>query len=367
MKNSHPLNILIIIICIIILVLILILILISRNDNKDSQNKDYSQKINNPLSQLRICGTGNEGDKGRCEDYNDSNDKYRLKGISVTAAIWNKKTLPDGILAIAFLNDPPVNFKKTFEKCDFLDDGSIVFPKDHDFVDGSSSLDYIGAKFDPLEKVLKNTKNIKQSIMQIIRERYCVLTGIDIVEVPNWIPNYVRQVHITINFDSNNGSWSALGSKSMERRPSMNFAWFDVGTVLHEFGHAFGLLHEHQSPYKIPFFTGIDWNKPELYAWAKRTQGWDEAKVNEQIINPLSIFEVRGTWYDSESIMLYFFPGILTKDKKGTRQNRRLSKIDVTYIYSLYNFDSVPRKTPEDFYREVYNEYITPKNVEICV
>jgi hypothetical protein len=355
MKKTYKFN-FFICICIIIIILLLILKL-----------KHKSSITNlNELSQLRICGTGNKGNKGRCGYYQNKDNK--LKGISIPEAVWNKKTLPEQQINIAFLNDPPKDFKKTFANCEFLDDGSVIFPKDYVFPEGNVPSDYIGVKFDPLEKIVKDTKNIKESILKIIRERYCPLTGIEIRVIPNDLPSWVIPNHITITFNSGGGSWSALGSKSVEKRPSMNFAWFDVGTVLHEFGHAFGLLHEHQSPYKIPFFTGIDWDKPELYAWAKRTQGWDEAMVNQQILNPLSIFDVRGTWFDSESIMLYFFPAILTKNKKSTRQNRRFSQIDVSYLSSLYTeFDLFPKITPQEFYEKVYGEKMYESKIEICV
>jgi len=66
---------------------------------------------------------------------------------------------------------------------------------------------------------------------------------------------------IRISFDSSNGSWSYVGTdiKSIDPEdPTMNLGWIDAtspaisasdrGTILHEFGHVLGLLHEHQSP-----------------------------------------------------------------------------------------------------------------------
>jgi len=40
----------------------------------------------------------------------------------------------------------------------------------------------------------------------------------------------------------------------------MNLGFVDRPTVLHEFGHALGLIHEHQSPFK----GGFEWNKDEV-------------------------------------------------------------------------------------------------------
>lgn len=66
---------------------------------------------------------------------------------------------------------------------------------------------------------------------------------------------------IRISFDSYNGSWSYVGKEIEEisnKKPTMNLGWIDResstisasdrGTILHEFGHALGLMHEHQSP-----------------------------------------------------------------------------------------------------------------------
>jgi hypothetical protein len=41
---------------------------------------------------------------------------------------------------------------------------------------------------------------------------------------------------------------------------TMNLGFFDKATVLHEFGHAIGLIHEHQSPFK----GGFEWDKDEV-------------------------------------------------------------------------------------------------------
>ena len=73
------------------------------------------------------------------------------------------------------------------------------------------------------------------------------------------------------------GSWSYLGTDALgidKKEPSINFGWFSFGipadniegTILHEFGHALGLIHEHQSP-----AAKINWNKPFIYrelSWA---------------------------------------------------------------------------------------------------
>lgn len=68
---------------------------------------------------------------------------------------------------------------------------------------------------------------------------------------------------IRITFNPDLGSWSYVGlgcksSKIKATDPTMNLGWIDdksanldpneKGTILHEFGHALGMMHEHQSP-----------------------------------------------------------------------------------------------------------------------
>lgn len=68
---------------------------------------------------------------------------------------------------------------------------------------------------------------------------------------------------IRISFDTDKaaGSWSYVGQESLSQpagSATMNLGWIDdksstlsdtdKGTILHEFGHVLGLMHEHQSP-----------------------------------------------------------------------------------------------------------------------
>jgi len=73
---------------------------------------------------------------------------------------------------------------------------------------------------------------------------------------------------IRIAFDSQGGSWSFVGKDNIDidvSKPTMNLGWLDGssdtitdnerGVILHEFGHAIGLLHEHQSPLRSDKIT----------------------------------------------------------------------------------------------------------------
>ena len=71
--------------------------------------------------------------------------------------------------------------------------------------------------------------------------------------------NNVNDAQIKVEFSDDNRSWSWIG-RDVLFNPlgfyTMHFGWFDSNTkesefkrtILHEFGHALGFIHEHQSP-----------------------------------------------------------------------------------------------------------------------
>jgi hypothetical protein len=211
----------------------------------------------------------------------------------------------------------------------FLNDGSNTRYKTAD--------EFPGAKVDPLQyefdRQHKNkTFDMKKAVKRIVEERINPLIkghlNFNFIEDKNLAV-------IRIQFNEMGGCSSQIGSQAKKIEDTniatMQFSWFDVGTVLHEFGHALGLIHEHQNPKG----KNIDWNKPALYAWGEKI-GWDRDKVDEQIIQRMDINSVNGSDYDPKSIMLYFYPPEVTKDNKGTSQNLVLSDTDKKTINDQY-------------------------------
>ncbi|WDD90942.1 hypothetical protein Bsp3421_000828 [Burkholderia sp. FERM BP-3421] len=150
---------------------------------------------------------------------------------------------------------------------------------------------------------------------------------------------------IRIGFDEP-GYWSYIGTDSISNQltkqhlTSMNFQGFDKappaeprfsGIVLHEFGHALGFHHQHQSP-----ASGCDkeYNWPVVYAFYKKTYGWNKQMVDtnvRQLIADRSAFD----WSkdDPASIMVYATtdPKLLYKGTKSPcffHENDVLSALD---------------------------------------
>jgi serralysin len=145
---------------------------------------------------------------------------------------------------------------------------------------------------------------------------------------------------ITVGFSETDGTWSEIGKYSESKAISMNYSalhandsdyWYRY-YVLHEFGHALGLMHEHQSPN-----AHIVWNLPALYNYCSDKFGWNAAMVKTNILDFFSD-NVTATRYDPASIMLYDFPdSLVISGNVPTVGNSHISKLDSITIDSLYN------------------------------
>jgi hypothetical protein len=151
---------------------------------------------------------------------------------------------------------------------------------------------------------------------------------------------------IRISFSADPGSWSAVGTDALAERyfpkhqPTMNYGWLRADTadaeyarvVLHEFGHALGLIHEHQNPK-----SKLKWNKAEVYrVFSGAPNFWDKATIDFNILKRYSRSQTNSTEFDPDSIMLYAFPGSLFLDGNGTKSNNHLSNSDKLFIADQY-------------------------------
>lgn len=173
-------------------------------------------------------------------------------------------------------------------------------------------------------------------------------------KVANYAQEWTRDANLSFAFDNHpqaqiriafldNGSWSAVGVMALDRerypldRPTMNFGWLSADlpedefayVVLHEFGHALGMLHEHQGP-----ATGIRWNTQAIIEdFAGR---WTPGQIEREILSRYHGPETQFTAFDPESIMLYRIPARWTLDDQAFPLHSTLSQTDMAFIRSCY-------------------------------
>jgi serralysin len=155
-----------------------------------------------------------------------------------------------------------------------------------------------------------------------------------------------EDAEVRISFVADPGSWSAVGQDALDRdafplaQPTMNFGWLQDDTddqeyervVVHEFGHALGCIHEHQSPTET-----LKWNVPKVYeVFSGPPNNWSKDEIDHNVLEKYSPQGVSATVFDRDSIMLYQFDAELFLDHKATRLNFELSANDKTMIARMY-------------------------------
>lgn len=150
----------------------------------------------------------------------------------------------------------------------------------------------------------------------------------------------VANLDIRVEFWPYGGGQSQIGKASRidsERgRSSMYLPYSaDRGIVLHEFGHALGLMHEHLNPE-----AGIKWNKSAVYAYYAEVHNWSKADVDNNVLAVLRRDETNFTTFDRRSIMLYAIPAELTTNGFSVSANSDLSAVDIGFIGGRYPFES---------------------------
>lgn len=143
------------------------------------------------------------------------------------------------------------------------------------------------------------------------------------------------------------GNWSVIGTDAKlvrEDQPTMHLephgdrpAFFR--TILHEFGHALGLKHEHQHPDRK-----IKFNEKAVFDSFFDKDNFGIGDIYHDIIEQIPREGHLVTEYDEDSIMHYAFPPSTNEDGREYKEATELSPGDKETIRRLY--------TPKKFQAE---------------
>jgi len=149
---------------------------------------------------------------------------------------------------------------------------------------------------------------------------------------------------IRIAFTAGAGSWSYVGTtcrRIPHPDPTMNYGWLDPSSteeeirrvVLHEFGHALGLIHEHQHPEGC-----LKWDYNQVIDdLSGPPNNWDLTTIIRNVFQAYAEDETNFTdVVDPESIMMYSLPASWTLDGFSVGLNSGLSETDKDFIKSQY-------------------------------
>lgn len=174
-----------------------------------------------------------------------------------------------------------------------------------------------------------------------------------------------EQADIRITFAHENSAYSRLGTQSTwykgsnEQPESMNLGWLDEphrgsftfegvtyqfpgctycskntngSVIIHEFGHALGMVHEHQNPK-----GGIQWDESAVMRYFKGAPNyWNEEQIRFNVMDKYDSSLLNASEYDPKSIMLYAFPASLTTNGVGTQANSVMSPTDIKWMAKVY-------------------------------
>lgn len=135
------------------------------------------------------------------------------------------------------------------------------------------------------------------------------------------------------------GAWSYIGTDALginSSQPTMNLdpSWaVEKGTILHEFGHCLGAIHEHNHPE-----AGIPWNLDAVYKYFSGPPNfWSKSQIDTNLFARYSRTITNFSAYDGKSIMHYAIDAaLLTDPKYAVGWNNTLSMQDRSFVVSVY-------------------------------
>jgi hypothetical protein len=156
-----------------------------------------------------------------------------------------------------------------------------------------------------------------------------------IISVKLVFPEFSKDADIRLGFQPGRGTWSMIGTDCFNQHPAldtMNLAWFDVGTVIHEFCHALGMVHSNNSPNGYD----IDWNPNAVKNWTNRSFGWSAKETQMEILGRYAKGFMSPNMFEKNSTMRYFYPARFTKNNEVGLMNMKLSDGDLKWLQNKY-------------------------------
>ena len=121
------------------------------------------------------------------------------------------------------------------------------------------------------------------------------------------------------------------------------------GTILHEFGHVLGLMHEHLSPKFNEYFEWVDIE--DIYKFYAETQGWTPERVEGNLFNTVTVdTSTTLTNFDPESIMTY-----------GIRPEHINARSSDSWVQQIAEDTGVPKNYVLSDGDKAIIEYLYPK------
>lgn len=157
-----------------------------------------------------------------------------------------------------------------------------------------------------------------------------------------------KNVDVLVNFDPKIDNQSAYGKNSAEKVSKGKWS-LNVGNkekkpeeklaadILHEFGHALGLYHEHQMPADWPKAMQISKALTTAYC-SKNKLDFDTYWKQLEPLGPTKDFKLSKE-YDNASIMRYTIPNEIQVNPPlypDCQKNLALSPEDIAFMQSLY-------------------------------
>lgn len=178
------------------------------------------------------------------------------------------------------------------------------------------------------------TKSEKNYIRRIIEHNFSGLINLKL--------NFVEGMHGNIRISTakdGTGTWSTLGTHALKvpaDQPTMHID-FPPSTgdlqanIMHEFGHALGVEHEHQHPDRL-----LDFNTPKAYEYFTNEYNWRKSDTLQNFLKKLKPADVITRPYDMKSIMHYPISEEALWKQPGIGLNATLSEEDKLFLKLLY-------------------------------